>query len=107
VDATAGAPDTVTEAVALLAAEGYTSDVLLERDVYSCAGCAQRSPIADARVERMFRFEGESDPADEMIVVGLACPSCDQKGILVSAFGPAADPEHAEALRTLAAHGPS
>jgi hypothetical protein len=100
------APDTVTEAVALLESEGYTTDVVLEPGYYVCSGCEQRSPLADAQVEQMFRFEGESDPADEMIVLGLGCPQCDKKGILVSAFGPAADPEHAEALRILAGRGP-
>ena len=91
--------------MALLQAEGYTTDVVLEPGFYVCTGCTQRSPLSDARVDHLFRFEGESDPADEMIVLGLACPQCNQRGILVSAFGPAADPEHAEALRVLAERG--
>jgi hypothetical protein len=100
-------PDTVTEAVALLQAEGYTSDVMVGGSTFTCPACGQSSPLADAHVDRVFRFEGDSDPADEMIVIGLSCPLCGQRGLLVSAFGPDADPEHAEALRTLAGHGPA
>ncbi len=96
------APDTVTEAMVLLAAEGYTADVVLGASTFTCAGCSHALPVVDASVDRVFRFEGESDPGDEMIVIGLSCPSCGQRGILVSAFGPDADQEHAEALRTLA-----
>jgi hypothetical protein len=100
-------PDTVTEAVELLQAEGYTSDVMVGPNTFTCPACGQASPLADAHVDKVFRFEGESDPADEMIVIGLSCPACGQRGLLVSAFGPDADPEHAEALRSLAGHGPA
>jgi len=38
-----------------------------------------------------------------MIVIGLACPCCGAKGMIVSAYGHDADPEHAAALRRLTA----
>ena len=100
------APDTVTEAMALLQSEGYTADVLLSADAVVCPACNEVMPLAEAVVERMYRFEGESDPADEMIVLGLSCGSCGQKGLLVSAFGHDADRAHAEALRALTSRGP-
>ena len=85
-------PDTVTEAVALLRAEGYTADYelvdgVLRADLES-ASCA----IDQAQVERLYRFEGPSDPGDEAIVIGVHCASCGRRGVLVSAFGPEADP---------------
>ena len=100
------APDTVTEAMALLQSEGYTADVMLSADAVVCPACNEVMPLAEAVVERMYRFEGESDPADEMIVLGLSCGSCGQKGLLVSAFGHDADRAHAEALRALTSRGP-
>jgi hypothetical protein len=33
-----------------------------------------------------------SDPDDEAIVLGVRCPQCDTKAVVVSAFGPNADP---------------
>jgi hypothetical protein len=99
-------PDTVTEAMALLQSEGYTADVVLGPQTVVCPACNEMMPLAETVVERMYRFEGESDPADEMIVLGLSCGSCGQKGLLVSAFGHDADRAHAEALRALAERGP-
>ena len=97
------APDTVTEAIALLESKGYTAEIDLDARTLMCPGCSQALPVAGAQVDHIFRFEGDSDPDDEMIVIGLSCPSCGQRGVLVSAYGPGADPEHAEALRALAA----
>ena len=87
-------PDTVTEAVALLEAEGYTHDFNadLEQGSTVCPACAAPHRLADAVIEREYRFEGPSDPGDEAIVLGLRCPSCGERGVLVSAFGPSADP---------------
>ena len=82
------APETVTEAMALLEAEGYTSD-------FRVASTDDRSVHATGTlvVHRTFRFEGDSDPGDEAVVLGVECPSCGTKGIVVSAYGPDADPD--------------
>ena len=94
-------PDTVTEAVALLRAEGYTADYelvdgVLRADLES-ASCA----IDQAQVERLYRFEGPSDPGDEMIVFGLHDPASGVRGTFAAAFGHSADPELQEHLSGL------
>jgi hypothetical protein len=102
----ADAPDTVTEAVALLEAEGYRDRVDLTAEGLVCGSCGvgtAPTPLADVQVERTFRFEGESDPDDEMIVVGVSCAACRARGVIVSAYGVDADEVHAAALRQLAA----
>ena len=50
----------------------------------------------------MYRFEGPSDPGDEMIVFGLHDPATGIRGTLASAFGPSADPALADHLTDLA-----
>jgi len=98
-----GAPATVTEATQLLEREGYTANVyLLDDGTLRFSGTEQTCPIEEAVVERMFRFEGDSDPGDEMVVFGLHYPACDVRGALVSAYGPAADPEVLERLTYIA-----
>jgi hypothetical protein len=102
----AGAPDTVTEAMALLEAEGYRDPVELTAGGLVCVSCGADTPptaLADVQVDHIFRFEGESDPDDEMIVVGVSCAACQARGIIVSAYGVDADEAHAAALRHLAA----
>lgn len=93
---------TVTEALADLAAEGYGDDLRLDGTVVHCKVCGETHPANSAEVDRMLRFEGQSDPGDEMIVIGLRCPHCGAKGSLASAFGPDADPDLAEAFTYLA-----
>ncbi|CAN5629496.1 hypothetical protein BH10ACT1_BH10ACT1_19870 [soil metagenome] len=87
------APDTVTDAVRLLASEGYEADFELVGGVLQWGAGATACQVADVQVERLFRFEGPSDPGDEMVVFGLYDPASDTRGTLASGFGPSADPE--------------
>jgi hypothetical protein len=87
------APDTVTEAVAELQAKGYTADFARDGTHAVCGGCGRRERLGAGVIEALYRFEGPSDPADEAIVLGVRCPSCGRRGVVVSAFGPSADPD--------------
>jgi len=99
----ATSPDTVTEAVQRLDAEGYDTPVhLLDEGVLRFSGAEEPCPIDEVAVEQVFRFEGDSDPGDEMIVFGVLYPRCQLRGTLVSAFGPAADPDMLDHLTFLA-----
>jgi len=102
----ADAPDTVTEAVALLQAEGYRDPVELRAEGLVCSVCGAVTPateLDDVQVDRIFRFEGDSDPDDEMIVLAVTCSVCHARGVIVSAYGVDVEPDTAEALRHLAA----
>lgn len=94
-------PDTVTEAVELLRADGYTADFELVGDSLCTVGDRIVCTTADAEVERLYRFEGPSDPGDEMIVFGLRDPSSGVRGTLATAYGPSADPGIHEHLADL------
>ncbi|MEO6989120.1 MAG: phosphoribosylpyrophosphate synthetase [Aquihabitans sp.] len=85
-------PDTVTEALVYLRGEGYTADFSLADGHLTCGGTVLCS-VVEADVDRLFRFEGDSDPGDEMVVFALVDLASGTKGTLASAFGPAADPE--------------
>ncbi|MCU1497852.1 MAG: hypothetical protein JWM47_1805 [Acidimicrobiales bacterium] len=87
------APDTVTDAVRLLAAEGYRANFELVGGLLQWDTRSRACPVADAQVERLYRFEGPSDPGDEMIVFALHDPASGTRGTLASAYGPGADPE--------------
>ena len=95
------APDTVTEAVELLAAEGYVDDYRLCADGIEAAGHDTPHPVGTAVVDHTFRFEGPTDPADEAIVLGVRCTEWDSRGVIVAAYGPDADPEEADLLVAL------
>jgi hypothetical protein len=91
---------TVTEAIALLEARGFTGSfrVATETAALVCDGCRQWVVPADAEVVEVFRFEGASDPDDEAIVVALRCHSCGRQGVLVAAYGAEVDAVEGEVL---------
>jgi hypothetical protein len=97
------AVDTLTEAVAFLQSEGYTTDLVLARGSLREASGAEVAP-SECTVDYQFRFEGPSDPGDESIVLGVCVRGGATKGILVSAYGKDADPEHVEMLEALTAN---
>jgi hypothetical protein len=86
-------PETVLEAVQFLERQGYTANLIVRPDgTIRCGACQRTHPIEGALVDRVFRYEGASDPDDEAIVLGVRCPHCGTKGVVVSAYGPAAEP---------------
>lgn len=84
-------PETVTEAVRTLEAEGYGGDLHVDAGSVQCRSCGRAHAAVDVVVRHVFRFEGPTDPGDEAIVLGVECPRCGYRATVVSAFGPDAD----------------
>ena len=81
--------DTVTEAVNDLKKRGYTADLSLEAEkdcLLEKSTCTELSP-ADFTLDEVNRFEGITDPGDEMIVYAISANDKNIKGIVVNAFG--------------------
>jgi hypothetical protein len=81
--------DTVTEAVNDLKKRGYTSDLSMEAEkdyLFEKSTGTQLSP-ADFAIDEVYRFEGMTDPGDEMIVYAISANDKNVKGIVVNAFG--------------------
>jgi hypothetical protein len=95
------APDTVTEAVTLLEADGYTANFFPKSQAFHCTACGSIADPSQVVVDRIFRFEGSSNPDDEAIVLALQCPICHTKGVMVAAYGPTADPDDIDVLLAL------
>ena len=82
--------DTVVEAVQGLKQRGYTIDFNLEPDRLICHETPLSLGPADFEIAEVYRFEGNSDPADEAAV--YAIESMDgRKGMLVTGFGISAE----------------
>jgi len=96
-------PGTVTEALAFLSAAGYVDDYRLCADGIVGDRADAPHPVATASVDYTFRFEGNSDPGDSSIVLGVRCAEWGRKGVIVSAYGADADPESAAMLIALTA----
>jgi hypothetical protein len=81
---------TLTERVNKAMKDGYTDNLKVTRQgLYSCDKDKVYSPC-DVRVIDFYRFEGESDPADNAIMYVIETNDGD-KGTLIDAYGPYAD----------------
>jgi hypothetical protein len=95
--------DTVTEAVKGLRQRGYTIDFNLEADRIICNETPLSLTPAEFEITEVYRFEGDSDPADEAIVYAIESKK-GQKGMLVNGFGISADKIGEEMIKKLSVH---
>lgn len=80
---------TVSEAVELLRNQGFTTDFKVEVNLLTCPAASFTADEFD--IVDVYRYEGDSDPADEAIVYGIQARS-GLKGILIMGYGAADDP---------------
>ena len=93
--------ETLSEAVAALKAQGYSEDFNLKEDCIECGKGAYRYYHNEFHVDKLFRFYGANDPADESVVYAISSADGHIKGVLVNGFGPTSDPLTVEMLEKL------
>lgn len=93
--------DSPVHAIEELKKRGYSEDFNL-RD--NCIVCNSGKFGADEfEIKEVYRFEGNSDPGDEAIVLGIES-SNGVKGILVNGYGYSSEPMGDEIERKLKMH---
>lgn len=89
------------QAIEELRKRGYDQDFNLEEN---CIVCDQQKFKGDEfEITEVYRFEGNSDPADESIILGIQSNN-GFKGILVSAYGYASEAMNEEIMHKLKMH---
>ena len=94
--------DTMTEALDHLREKGYIEDFNLQYDCIECRDGKYKLSSNDFKIDEVFRFEGDSDPADESILYAISSEKDHLKGVLINGYGIYSDPitnEMAEKLR--------
>lgn len=85
--------ETVTEAMEDLKKRGYTAQFSSD-EARHCLICnnptVELTPDA-FEIDEIYRFEGMTDPGDEMIVMAISSKKYNIKGMVVNAFGMYAD----------------
>lgn len=79
--------DTLIEAIQSLRKEGYTKDFNLKEDRLECSEEDIEMFHNEFQIDRYFRFEGMTDPADETILYAISSPAYSLKGLLVNGYG--------------------
>ena len=86
---------------------GYTLDFNIQDECIICHQTNTTFSPEDFHIDKVYRFEGDSNPDDESIVYAISSPSFNVKGVLVNGYGPsddAATSRLVERLRTSDAH---
>lgn len=88
---------TVSKALEELAEKGFTTDFNLEEDriINECQ---------DFTIEHIYRYEGESDPADEATVYGIKSKD-GEKGVFVASHGAYTEKSAAMMLHEMSIQG--
>jgi hypothetical protein len=92
--------DTLSEAVSGLRKRGYNIDFNLDFDRIHCLAHHISLKPAEFEITEVYRFEGDSDPADEAVVYAIESRH-GQKGVLVNGFGISADTASDEMVEKL------
>jgi hypothetical protein len=79
--------ETVTQAVSELSKRGYTINFNLSAGYLADDGHGANLSADEFNIDEVHRFEGETDPGDEMIVYAISSDAKGIKGVLVNAFG--------------------
>ncbi|HLF64861.1 MAG TPA: hypothetical protein VI603_13950 [Saprospiraceae bacterium] len=90
--------ETVSEAIRKLREKGFTKDFNLEENCITCH--PDKFFAEDFDIVEIYRYEGNTDPADEATVYGIASRS-GIKGILVTGYGASGDIMSEEILEKL------
>ncbi|MBS1773836.1 MAG: phosphoribosylpyrophosphate synthetase [Bacteroidetes bacterium] len=79
--------DTLSEAIETLRKEGYTEDLNLQQDCIECYAGSKKIFHDEFIIDKFYRFEGDSDPADEATLYAISSPKHNIKGLLVNGAG--------------------
>ena len=67
--------------------QGYTEDFNLQQNCLECNNGEMKLSSDEYKVDKFFRFEGESNPSDSAILYAISSDSKNLKGLLVNAYG--------------------
>jgi hypothetical protein len=93
--------DTVSAALNGLKKRGYGMDFNLAENCLVCH--EDKFDVNDFEIVEVYRFEGDSDPADEAVVYAIESNK-GQKGVLVNGYGPTSDAMSSDMAKKLQIH---
>lgn len=94
--------ETLSDAIGRLQADGYTGNWFATDDQrLHCSETGDDADPATVTVDQKLRFEGQSDPGDEVILYALTEPG-GRKGLYSTQYGPAMPAEDADIVAQLA-----
>ncbi|HEY0670328.1 MAG TPA: phosphoribosylpyrophosphate synthetase [Sphingobacteriaceae bacterium] len=78
---------TLSETLNELRREGYIEDFNLQQNCLECREGQFKVFADEFKVDKFYRFEGESNPSDAAILYAISSDTKGLKGVLVNAYG--------------------
>jgi hypothetical protein len=93
--------ESLSSAMARLEARGFRRSLRARRGALRVVETDETVDPEDVRIDEIVRFEGETDPAEEVVLFALRGPDGAPLGTYSTMFGPATPPEDAKVVRRL------
>jgi hypothetical protein len=81
--------------------EGYTEDFNLQQNCLECRNGQFKVFTDEFKIDKYFRFEGQSNPSDQAILYAISSDKHQLKGLLVNAYGIYSEPVTDEMVKKL------
>lgn len=95
---------TLSETMDGLKKEGYTMDFNIHDECIICHQHHTKLSSDDFEIDKVYRFEGESNPDDESVLYALSSPKFGVKGLLVNGYGISAEEASSALIEKLQRH---
>jgi hypothetical protein len=92
---------TLSETMNELRKEGYVEDFNLQQNCLECRNGHFKVFTDEFKIDKYFRFEGQSNPSDQAILYAISSDKHNLKGVLVNAYGIYSEPVTDEMLEKL------
>jgi hypothetical protein len=92
---------TLSETMKELRNEGYVEDFNLQQNCLECRAGQFKVFADEFKIDKYYRFEGDSNPSDSSILYAISSDRHNLKGVLVNAYGIYSEPVTDEILQKL------
>lgn len=82
---------TLSETINGLKSEGYTLDFNIQEECLVCDLPSMILSPDDFIIDKVYRFEGETNPEDQSILYAISSRNFNVKGVLINGYGISAD----------------
>lgn len=95
---------TLSQTINALIKEGYTLDFNIYEQCIVCNSESIKLSPNEFEIDKVFRFEGDTNPEDQSILYAISSTKFNVKGLLVNGYGISADAEVDELITKLNTH---
>lgn len=92
---------TLSETINGLVLIGYVHDFNMHEECVVCRQTNETLSPVDFQIDKVYRFEGASNPDDQAILYAISSPKFNLKGVLVNGYGISNDENTSKLIKLL------